>query len=221
MKLRKEKFPTEDELVLPVNHHWLSRHYKPNIHPQLVGRWCIFRAEFLPLKPSTTLWAFEDVQLLLQQKEEERFSFSHIPNPLHKGLFLCKSTLCKALILLQDSYLIILSTPPLIWYLVDTFYPLSTLTSLPFLSLENSLEQRACTPSTVGHQAEANPIQQSLLWLTFFLLIATQHSFRQPQTHTGVPFWIASSFPCSLGPVSLSLAHSRMWGNRTYGRCIP
>lgn len=41
-----KKFPTEDEqLVLPVGHHWQSRHYKPNIHPQLVERWCIFRAE--------------------------------------------------------------------------------------------------------------------------------------------------------------------------------
>lgn len=157
----KEKFPTEDELVLPVKHHWQSRHHKPNIHPQLVGRWCIFRAEFFPLKPSTTVWASEDVQLLLQQKEEECFSFSHIPSPLHKGLFLCKSTLCKALILLQDFYLLILSTPPLIRYLVYTFYPLFTLTSLPFLSLENSLEQRACTPSTIGHLAEVNRIQHN------------------------------------------------------------
>lgn len=133
------------------------------------------------------------------------FSFSHIPNPLHDGLLLCKSSLCKALILLQDSDLFTLSTPPLIWYLASASYPLSTLTSL---SLEISLEQRNCAPSTAGHLAEVDPVEQNPSILS---LIASQHSFRQLQTHTGAPSAIASSLPCSLRPVPPSPGKQDPW----------
>lgn len=82
----KKKFPTEDELVLPVKHHWQSRHYKPNIHPQLVERWCIFRVELgspRPPNPPLLYTASEDVPLFLQLKENERFFFAHISSVLH------------------------------------------------------------------------------------------------------------------------------------------
>lgn len=82
----KKKFPTEDELVLPVKHHWQSRHYKPNIHPQLVERWCIFRVELgspRPPNPPLLYTASEDVRLFLQLKENERFFFAHISSVLH------------------------------------------------------------------------------------------------------------------------------------------
>lgn len=103
------------------------------------------------LKPSAPAGASEGFS------QRRSFSISHILNPLHQGLLLCKSTLGKALILLQDFFSshFIHTTP----YMV--FYPLSTLTSLPFLSLEIRLEQRNCIPSPAGHLAKVDPEEQN------------------------------------------------------------
>lgn len=120
---------------------------------------------------------------------------------MHKGLFLCKSTLCKAGALLWDFDLLILSTPPLIWYLSC---PLSTLTSLPFLRLEISLQQsnsQSCR--TPGWNLASQT--RILLWLPFFLFTATKNSSRQPQSHRELPLelhhlWLVH-FPRDTGPM--------------------
>lgn len=137
-------------------------------HPSSTsGKVLHFQGGVFPLKPSTTVGASKNVQLPLQQEEEEGFSFPHNPNPPHKGLFLWKCTLCKALTLLQDFYLLLLSTAPLIWYLVYASYPLSThIPPIPQPGKENNKEIAAPEKRTAA--------------LTFIFPLNCQPEFIQP-----------------------------------------
>lgn len=195
----KEKFPAEDELVLPVKHHQQCCHYKPSIHPQLVGRCCIFM-----------WWSFSPSNPALLQEPLKRSVFPSLTPPIHyTRVYSSERAHCARLELFCKIFISSFYPHHPLYGIYPSLSPLShPCCSLAWKSVWN---KGIVFPVLQGHLAETGPTEQNPA-LTSILSLNCQPAFIQTAPNPqGAPFGIASSLPCWLGPVALSHGTQDLW----------
>lgn len=157
-------------------------------------------------------WSFSSSNPPLLQEPLKRTVFPSLTSPVHyTRIYSSARAQCARLQLFCE--ILISSFYP--HHPLYGIYPTLSPLSHPCRSLAWESAWNKAIPSPAGHLAEMGPTKQNPA-LTFIPSLNCHPAFIQTAPNPqGAPSGITSSFPCSLGSVSLSQ------GPRTYGSCIP